>query len=178
MIEYGVTTSKAHYWVHVCPLDASLYCYGRRRMAADLERFERREIRSAIGHLVPVIPNLISNGGLLRAYDYDYPLFKRWDWQGAKSDRALGAMAEALFENLCSSGQFALPVRAERYDEQGDQFQGKDFACSLGAPRVDVEVKADVQGGIWGTGNLFVQTHELHHRATERLSHRQPEATV
>jgi hypothetical protein len=61
------------------------------------------------------------------------------------------------------------PVRLTRYEEVEDQRNGVDFKCEA---KYDVETKADVPGGVWGTGNLFVQTHELHHQHGERNGHR------
>lgn len=161
MIRYGVTTSKAHYWAHVCPLDGAIYYYPRRRVLDILDTLRECTIRSAVGRLLPIRTNLFVNGGIVRCAEVGYPFMARWEWDRASSDLEVGAMAEECFTAACKDGLFLLPVRMRsRYDARAEQFKGKDFACDLGAPFVDVEVKADIPGGAWGTGNLFVQTSE------------------
>ncbi len=47
------------------------------------------------------------------------------------------------------------------------------FRSSLFKDPTLIEVKADIAGGIWGTGNLFVQTHEGGHKHGQRNGHRE-----
>lgn len=186
MKEYGVQTSKAHYWAHVCPIDAMIYWYPRRRMVDALDNFREAKIRSAIGRVVPIVRNLAVNGGCIRYTELGYPYFERWDFASAPTDREAGALAEDLFSTACVEGLFLLPVRVcKRYDAYAEQIQGKDFECDLGRPgSVDIEVKFDGPGGTWGTGNLFVQTHEGtrrdgdQHDVTERNGHRHDEVSA
>lgn len=160
MIEYGVETSEAHYWLHVCPLDASFYFYSRQRMVKILSHFKEVRIKSAIGRLVPVIKNKTCNAGILHTCDLQYEFMNQWSWSSAPSDKAIGQWAEECFELACKKGLFRLPIVIDRYDDRRDQFKGKDYACKLPRPIIDVEIKGDILGGIWGTGNLFVQTSE------------------
>lgn len=171
MIEYGITTSKAHYWCHVCPLDAMFYVYSRREMLERLPGLQEKAIRSAIGRLVPIIKAgdwLRCNGGIIDQFDAGYEFFGRWQWATAASDRAVGAMAEEAFQAACREHLLCLPIRARRLNAKADQVTGRDYECDLGAPSVSVEVKGDIKGGAWGTGNLFVQTHEGTHRDGDR----------
>jgi hypothetical protein len=174
MREYGIFTSEAHYWLHVCPLDASFYMYPRKPMATLLHEreFPTMQIKSAIGYLVDIRSNLRANGGIIRPLDLDYAFFGRWDWKAAESDEHLGRMAEDCFSTAVRVGLFTLPVRASFYTSRADQFKGKDFACTLAATPTDIEVKPDTPGGIWGTGNLCVQTHEGGHDHARRHAHR------
>ena len=172
MKEYGITTSEAHYWLHVCHLDAMFYWYPRARMQQQLSRFDKCTIRSAIGHIVPIHPNLRSNGGIIHSVVPGFEFFAEWDWNSAESDKAVGKMAEACFAKFVREHQFFLPVKIKRfYESTEDQYKGKDFEVSLGRPTVDIEVKGDARGGVWGTGNLFVQTHETGHDYNGRRSH-------
>jgi hypothetical protein len=168
MVEYGITTSEAFIWAHVCHLDASIYWYLRADMLVVLERYPPVEIRSARGHKVRLHGNVFPQGFIHDA-ELGYEFFKRWKWIEAASDREAGAWAEECFAVAVRERRLTLPMRATRYDNVEDQRKGKDFRCE---GKYDVETKADVPGGVWGTGNLFVQTHELHHQHGERNGHR------
>jgi hypothetical protein len=172
LLEYGVTTSRAHYWLHVCPEDASFYIYPRRKMVELLAKYPAKEIISARGHVVPILENLIYNGGIIRPLDFTYPWFKQFDFSSAASDHDAGALAEAAVKEAAGAGLLTLPVQIEFADGIDDQFSGFDFRAALFQAPTMIEVKADVAGGIWGTGNLFVQTHERGHRHSERNGHR------
>lgn len=171
MIEYGITTSKAHVWVHVCPLDARLYWYQRRVMLPLLPKFPTREIPTARGHLARLIGNRVCDGGVIREVERDDVWFRQWAWKQAETDGDAGAMAEAMFAQVVAEHGFPFPLTAERYEERADQYQGKDFRLTPKLAAIDVEVKADFVGGEWGTGNLFIQTHELRHQHGARHAH-------
>lgn len=173
MIEYGITTSKAHVWVHVCPEDARLYWYQRRLMLPVLARCPTREIPTARGHLVRLIGNRAVDGGVIQEIERDDAWFRQWDWKQAETDGAAGAMAEDMFSRVVAEHGFPFPLGLQRYDQIADQYQGKDFCLRPKIAALDVEVKADFVGGEWGTGNLFVQTHELRHQHGARHAHRE-----
>jgi hypothetical protein len=168
MVEYGITTSKAFIWAHICPLDASIYWYRREEMLAVLDKYTAVEIKSARGHLVKLHGNVFPKGFVHDA-ELGYEFFKRWKWNDADSDIEVGAWAEECFAVAVRERRLTLPVRLTRYEAVEDQRNGVDFKCEA---KYDVETKADVPGGVWGTGNLFVQTHELHHQHGERNGHR------
>lgn len=172
MYEYGIRTSKAHFWVHVCAKDAGFYLYRRRDMVAKLHQFDEKVIATAIGRVVPVHANLVQNGGLLLPFWLTYEWFDAWDWAGAPSDDALGKFAEAAFLKATREKLIAFPAwEVTKHDDIAEQYQGRDFRVRVGSP-LHAEVKADYQGGQWGTGKLFVQTHEQNHRHRGRLLHR------
>lgn len=173
MVEYGITTSKAFLWAHVCPLDASIYWYRREEMLALIERSPSVEIKSARGRLVAIHGNVFPAGNIHDS-DLGYDFFDRWPWDSAKSDKDVGAFAEQCFSVAVRERRLTLPVHLDRYNSVGEQYQGKDFRCRT---NYDVEIKADIPGGVWGTGNLFVQTHELHHQHHTRNAHRESGAT-
>lgn len=167
MREYGITTSQAHYWIHVCPKDAAFYLYPKVKMLDVLSRFKAWNGPTSKGFLVPIIPNLRENNGIIRPYDFSttggYKIFSQWTWKG-KTDRKVGEMGEECFQWFAEAGEFCLPVHASFLSGKSLQYKGMDFYCQLLKPKVSIEVKADVKGGIWGSGNLFVQTHELQHK--------------
>jgi len=167
MVEYGITTSKAFLWAHVCPLDASIYWYKREDMLTVITNSTSIEIPTARGHLVSIHANRFPKGCIHDA-DLGYDFFDRWSWETAVSDDEVGAFAEECFSVAVQQRRMMLPVGLKRYEKIEEQREGKDFQCRA---NYDVEIKADIRGGIWGTGNLFVQTHELHHQHQERNAH-------
>jgi hypothetical protein len=125
-------------------------------------KFKIKEIPTAKGYLVPILKNLRENGGIIRRYFLGYEVFKRWTWK-AKTDAGIGEMGEQCFDAVCKKGDFMLPVCVGFYDKKIDQYTGKDFYCSLPKEKISIEIKTDIPGGVWGTGNLFIQTHESQH---------------
>ena len=172
MIEYGVHTSQAHIWVHVCPKDASFYWYSRKQMSALCGKFRHVEIKSAKGHLVPLNGNRDCDGGIIKDVGRTYKWFSEFQWINADTDSKAGAIAERMFEQLIAEFAFPIPAKAIRYDEREDQFCGKDYRLTPLISEPDIEIKGDFEGGEWGTGNLFVQTHEYRHAHGERHAHR------
>lgn len=172
MIEYGIKTSKAHVWVHVCPLDACFYFYSRARMVVVLDRFPEAVIASARGRLVRLHGNRDCDGGFIRSIERPYGWFNAFGWKDAASDCDVGEIAERMFQTLINEQGFPFPIQAHKYAALDDQYQGKDFRVTPRMSHFDVEVKADIRGGEWGTGNLFVQTHEGGHQWAGRNAHK------
>lgn len=172
MIEYGITTSKAHVWAHVCPLDADIYFYSRKKMLALMTNYPQVEIVSAKGHLVKILPNEKQKGGIIDVIDVPWQWWREVDIEGAPNDEEAGKRAEQIFHKCVDSGLFSIPCRANFYTELQDQFTGRDFSVVPLMPQVDVEVKLDAPGGLYGTGNLFVQTHEYKHEHSARNAHK------
>ena len=116
---------------------------------------------------MPIIPNLRCNEGIIRPYDFSpsggYEEFKKWTWEGS-TDAEVGKMGEECVQYFAQLGELTLPISVGFYVEKADQFKGKDFYCKLLKPQMTIEIKTDVVGGIWGTGSLFVQTHESPHQ--------------
>lgn len=141
MFKYGIEESEADYWCHICPKDLSIYIYKRSWMVLHMKAFPIKEIPTAIGHVVPC-------AGI--------PLFYcPYRFTGLVQT---GPGAEDMLERTIRSGGLhwrpEIPLRAAR----DDQLHGIDFF--LPAAKVTIECKLDLPGGIAGTGNLFVQTHE------------------
>lgn len=174
---YGITTSEAHYWIHVTPKDGGIYLYPRKWMAAIHERFQERVISSARGRLAPLPTILLVNGGRARFVDLGYERMDRYAFDTVASDRRAGDLAERCFVEAAADGLVCLPVIVQKkYETFAQQTRGMDYAVRLLGH--DVEIKADIAGGMWGTGNLFIQTHEGttadgdRHRFDERNGHR------
>lgn len=170
MKEYGITTSQALVWFHVCPLDCAAYYYGREAMLKILDSLPEREIASAKGRLCKLNGRRTVDGGFI--YRIEIPLKWMDGWQACKTDGEAGEFAEYIFENCVMDRLFQMPARAQRFDTKEEQYKGQDYRIVPMWPAFSVEVKADFVGGEWGTGNLFVQTHELHHRHGERNAHK------
>jgi hypothetical protein len=173
MVEYGITTSKSFLWLHVCPKDASIYWYQVSKMRAAMLAYPQVEIASARGHIVKINDHRISwtkpGVGFIHDCEPGFDFFKRWAWDTAENDRDVGAFAEECVELAMKAKLLTLPVRPVKVIKRDEQFDGRDFWCGVD---YSIEVKADVRGGVWGTGNLFVQTHELRHNYLERNGHR------
>lgn len=165
MREHGITTSEAYWWVFVCPKDAAFYCLRTATANKMLSCLRKAEIPTAKGFLLPIVGNRTWEGGFIFANYAEEIWFRQWPWSG-KTDADIGEMGEKCFQKACQIGIVRMPVSVGRFNTIEEQYKGKDFALSsLGA---DVEVKTDLPGGVWGTGNLFLQTHERQHtRSTE-----------
>ena len=100
MLEYGITTSEAFIWAHVCPLDASIYWYKRTDMLSILSTSPAVEIASAKGHLVRIHTHRFPSSCIHDA-DLGYDFFDRWPWESAKSDSEIGEFAELCFPEVC-----------------------------------------------------------------------------
>lgn len=172
MFEYGITTSAAFIWAHVCPLDLSIYWYQRSKMLEILGWHNRVEIPSARGVLIPIRQHLMlktsKRSGFIHECELGPEFFHQWDWSGASNDREVGAFAEQCFSEAVRQRLLLLPVALKKVSSVEEQFKGQDFECKA---NYAIEVKADIRGGIWGTGNLFVQTHEQGHRSLGRNEH-------
>jgi hypothetical protein len=159
MYHYGIEKSTAHYWVHVCPLDAGLFVYPRNEMVKILSRYKDTKGDTYIGKLVDIRKHIKTNGGFITFIEMTYPLFKEYNWSD-KDLTVLGCYGEEVFKRACDQGVFRLPCYATLYNQIEDQYKGRDFLVKPLIEKTFVEVKVDRPGGIWGSGNLFVQTHE------------------
>ena len=171
MIEYGITTSKAEIWFHVCPNDVAAYWYARSRMVELLPRLPERKIVSAAGRLCRLFGNRTCDGGFIHAIELPLPWVA--GWQSLSSDAAAGELAERVFEQCVEKRLFQIPARAARLNTRAEQLTGRDYVVRPVREQLAVEVKADFVGGEWGSGNLFIQTHELHHQPSRRNAHRE-----
>lgn len=170
MFKRGIGTQNAHIWAHVCPLDASIYWYETKRMRELLPKLRAVEIPSAKGALCPILPNLIENRGFIHAVFLGGQWMRRWEWRRAASDAEAGEIAESMFEVAARERKMLFPMNTFPIVDFKRQCEDGDFDCCADYP---VEVKADFAGGLWGTGNLFVQTHEQGHKHGARHAHRE-----
>ncbi len=128
-------------------------------MKEAIGRYKRIEIPTAVGHAVPIVANLINNNGFIMPINIGYEWFKKYDW-GRGTEEHKGKWAESIVMESIEQAGFLTPVSVSFLELREEQYQGKDLHIKPKAEIFSVEVKADVPGGIWGTGNLFVQTHE------------------
>ncbi|KKL53635.1 hypothetical protein LCGC14_2273440, partial [marine sediment metagenome] len=172
LVEYGITTSKADYWVHVVPPAKAIYVYKRTAMLGSIKRnmnkFEQREIVSARGWIVPKTMKFIRKVGLPAAWFVD------WTTVNKESDHAVGEYCEHVCFDACEQGYFPFRVEVEYIDDLSEQYEGCDLRARINPIRI--EVKADVKAA--DTPNLFVQTHEGGHDHAGRNAHRAIQAEV
>lgn len=140
-------------------------------MVQILDSLPEREIVSAKGRVCRLKTNRVCDGGFI----YDISLPYQWveGWDDLESDSAAGEFAERIFEQCVDSRLFQIPAKARRLNTKAEQYTGRDYVVQPMAASLSVEVKADFVGGEWGTGNLFVQTHEYRHQWAGRNTHRQ-----
>ena len=163
MFEYGIEKSTAHLWAHICPLDATIYLYPRLNMLNVLKKYPVSTGKTFIGHLVTIRNNLKANDGFITGIEFGYRELKKHKWENA-SEHEAGEIGENIFVSLVDSGIIRLPAKSSKFREKKDQYMGKDFVLTAKIPETIIEVKFDRPGGVWGTGNLFVQTHECHNK--------------
>lgn len=166
LFEYGVHTSEADYWIHVCP-GAGIFYYLR---SIASERGEkgllgaRRQAKSANGkvtgegYLVPI-------AGTPWIAEWELPA-RIWptsfDWTKA-TDRAAGMAAEGLIKYCLSLHEFPVGRRVEWVIGLREQFGGKDAIVS---PPVQLKIEVKCDRPAERTGNLFIQTAEKHHQTS------------
>lgn len=170
MTEHGITTSDAHYWLHVSPLEDAIFVYRRHEMLALIEKREdwrRSEIASAFGVLVPKASPHI--------WRFDWACGEAQTWRTAASDGAVGAHAEAVAKawlhhpaNLHHMAGDAVALYGCHYATDRLEQLKHDFVVRV-LHDVRIEVKGDLRAA--DTGNLFVQTHERRHQWQKRHAH-------
>ena len=163
MIEHGIHTSVADYWVHVLPVQRWVSWYRRDHMLAHIAstkppvHFARSKdgTSTGAGYLVPRTAPFILRGLIPPR------LIDGHDWEGM-TDRELGREGEALAYRLIENNIVRFPmVRVTRLRSKADQCSGKD--CVVDArPHWTLEIKSERPPN--GSVNLFVQTQEGDHR--------------
>lgn len=151
LVDYGIQSEDVDVRVHVCFGSKKMYAYKPNRAMAVMNGFKEKEamqgeLVTAIGRLVPPhrIPGIkdLSNACADLLFRYD-------PGQEATLEEKKRAAEDVARE------YFSRSFRVEMVTDKKRQLAGIDIELSL-----HVQVKCDYNGGVGGTGNLFIQTAE------------------
>jgi len=161
LIEYGIKQEQTDYRCHVCFGEWRIYIYKTAdgRKAIESNAYASRSAKqpgvdhiTALGYAVPVnhIPGI--RGVEIPFWRGHCPVTK--DSSTSEKGRAAVRCIQAMLER----GLMPISLGSSEVGNQKMQIQGTDIViyCQL-----RIQVKCDWDGGFNGTGNLYIQTHEL-----------------
>jgi len=161
MIKHGISTTKAHYWVHLFPLSYKVFWYPvvLCRNYISLHNLPQQIGRSkdgtptGAGFLVPQSAYFVSGASVTREYLNDV------DWREL-TDREAGLRGQDVVLALIEHRHIAFPpFILAPLNSRDDQYSGVD--CEL---RWRVKPKIEIKTERATTQNLFVQHQEGGHR--------------
>jgi hypothetical protein len=161
MIEHGIYTTKADYWVHLFPLAERVFWYRVDHMREYIRLSNppvvigksKDRTPTGAGYLVSQDEFFVSYAGIPSSY------FHRFDWRAA-TDRECGFRGEFVVDVLVEHRIVTIPAfRLRSLRTKADQYESKDFKGSYFGD-LYFETKTERAE----TGNLFVQTREGGHK--------------
>lgn len=170
MIEHGITTSTADYWVHMHPLEAKIYGYGVIEMRRSLppilpddnaytivskETYRLIDGKSKNGRVTGRGYLVEKKFAWVRDVPFDY--LKGIPW-AQLTDRELGLVyGEPVVLRLLNDSVIFPKMRKpfEFVKHKHEQFEGRDLTNG----QITIEAKTEVVR----SDNLFVQVYELAH---------------
>jgi hypothetical protein len=173
MIEHGITTSTADFWLHFHPMqenkediwEPSLYWYHRETCLEYIEthRLELIDGRSkdanktvtGAGYLIP------KNSSFVRRVVLPKPCIKPVEWWANLTDRQAGIRGQELIEVLAKRHIIDLPQRSAfgSLQSREEQLSGRDFRV-----RLSLETTYEIKTERVISSNLFAQRGELGHQ--------------
>lgn len=160
MVEYGIGTTKADYWVHLFPSDRAVYWY---RVEAMREYISITKPVVRLGHSKDDSPTgagyCIPKGlFFVTRVEVDERYFEPDNWE-TLSDRQAGRRGQHIIFVLIEHGIVKLPfARVKLLKTQAEQFSGRDYTVNY-FETAHVEAKTERKE----SANLFVQTREGQH---------------
>ena len=162
LVDYGIQTEESDYRIHVCFGEGYIYVFqtaegieacksGRYRCVAAHQ--PGVNYRTAEGYLVP--PDDLSTCQRIRIPS-DILIHCRCIRKASTS--AKGRAAIQTVKAMTVRGLVPVPILADEVTEEDMQVKGVDI---LMVANVRMQVKCDYDGGISGTGNLYLQVREL-----------------
>ena len=161
MIEHGITTSKAHYWVHLLPLLSKAFWYRVTHCRAYIALYKpaihigksKDGTPTGAGFLIPQAAYFVLAAPVPGSY------LDHVNWQ-ALTDRETGLRGQEIVLVLIEHGIIRFPfgmvtARTER------SAQNDSIDCELKwriSPKIEIKTERVT------TSNLFVQTMEGNHR--------------
>jgi len=160
--EYGISTTKADYWIHLFPTALEVFWYRVEhcRTYLDLKNVpvtlgrSRDGTVTANGYLIPKTAHFVCRADVTPS---DAVAFNWLDM----TDRQFGFAGESLVASLIEKRVIHFPIaRATLLQSAEEQYSSRDFSVAWFKP-LSVEVKTDRHSK---SANLYVQTHEGGHR--------------
>ena len=167
MIEHGIHTTTADYWVHFIPPDFTLYYYQVRHCRDYIKQYNlplvggsSKDLNKTVtgrGYLIPKTADFLMGHRFRKSYvaDVDYL---------AMTDREFGMWGQRLVDVLISKAEVWFPpFQITKLTSKADQFSGADLLLNREVRQLRIEVKSERKQ----TANIFVQSAELNHRVHE-----------
>jgi hypothetical protein len=161
MIEHGITTSKAHYWVHLFPLLERVFWYRVTQCRAYVTLTKpaiyigksKDGTPTGAGFLIPQAAYFVSAATIPKSY------LSHINWP-ALTDREKGLLGQEIVLVLIEHGVIRFPFgMVTARTERSQQNDGID--CEL---KWRVSPKIEIKTELVTTSNLFVQNMEGGHR--------------
>jgi hypothetical protein len=160
MIEHGIFTTKADFWIHFFPLEPAVYYYKvsdcleyiRTRNLAPIDARSKNGQVTGRGYLVP------KSAPFLKHRRLDPGRVAHINWN-TLTDREFGFyIGPALVIEWLRNGIFhEFTGEIKVLESKDDQFSGRDISFGNGKGSADIKCERPV------TINLFVQDQELNH---------------
>ena len=162
MVEHGIMSTQADYWVHLFPYSYEVFWYRVHHCRSYIERKNPPMLpgKSADGTATGngyLIPN---NAYFVRNAEVPPQYLAHTDWRSL-TDREFGFLGEEITDVLVEHNVIKFPAsRPLPLRTIAEQFSARDLQIQWLHP-LTAEVKTERHSG---TGNLYVQTHEGGHR--------------
>lgn len=162
MYEYGIAQEKSTQRAHVCFNVGTLYVYKTSACLESIDPNRHRVVNgyqpgvnypTSKGYLVP--PSDIKG---IRRVSIPKKLLHRYMITDDQTTTQKGENAVNICTTLMRNGLFPFFVSPYEVTDHQMQINGTDILVKGDHL---VQVKCDMRGGEGGTGNLFIQTHEI-----------------
>jgi len=171
MIQYGILEEKSDYRIHVCPLDKKIYIF-KTSIVRDMvkDAIQTKKYRfvparcegelSGWGYIIPPTDILGIRFAEIKPTELTTKTTKTTRATSEDGDRAVALTIEAIKnDELPYITCITEPIVVT---EKKKQIDGVDIIVTdVFEGILDLQVKWDGPGGICGTGNLYIQTHEV-----------------
>ena len=165
LYEHGIRQEESNIRIHICPRIMRAYTFPTQNGidAIDTGLYPERlafqdgiTYPTARGYCIPpedikecevhIIPNCI---------------WEKYEFKNSDSCKKKGRMSALLTETMLKLGLIRFPIIPQEIIDKDTQIKGIDM---INVANYKIQVKCDYKGGLkelGGTGNLFLQTHEL-----------------
>jgi len=161
LVEYGIYEEKTDYRAHVCFPDGGVYLY-RTNDAVDLlstacypvkEAHQQGvDFATARGYIVP-IPDIPG----IRRFEIPGEWLAKLPVSRDSDTSAKGKAAMQVVKAMLKKGKIAFALNSNEVMDRQLQIEGADIIIDC---HIRIQVKCDWMGGLSGSGELYIQTHE------------------
>ncbi len=162
LVEYGILNESSDYRIHVCFNEHNIYVFETKYgvEAVKSGRFHRRlgyqpRVKYATSEGYPIPPSAIKECQQVQIPESIFHLYSC-----RKNDDTIkkGECAVNLVKDMLMRGLISLKFNPTIINEKDIQIKGIDIFIHQD---MRIQVKCDYDGGVNGTGNLFLQTSEI-----------------